>query len=174
MFEVSSGRGFWAKKYIISAYKKIIHGGIISGLFHEDGISEIAGIPFRELSHSFATSAANVFNGFREHIDNFRTRLAQRINIPPEYPTLHRLVHGDIWPNVARPAPIVPGRLIISPRPIGGNNRAIDDSIASGRLIAPRPIGNYRGIGDSIDSGAASAGAASSAASRRLAKYSST
>ncbi|KYN43751.1 hypothetical protein ALC56_02014 [Trachymyrmex septentrionalis] len=131
----------------------IIHGGIISGLFHEDGISEIAGIPFRELSHSFATSAANVFNGFREHIDNFRTRLAQRINIPPEYPTLHRLVHGDIWPNVARPAPIVPGRLIISPRPIGGN---------------------YRGIGDSIDSGAASAGAASSAASRRLAKYSST
>ncbi|KYQ51281.1 hypothetical protein ALC60_09572 [Trachymyrmex zeteki] len=130
----------------------MIYGGIIpEQLFHEGFITDFASIPkIRELSRNFATSAAstasNTFNDFRTRIDNLRTVLSQRINIPPEYPILHRIMHGDIWPNVAGPAPIV-----------------------SGRIISPRPIGNYRGIGDSI--GAASAGAASSAASRRLAKY---
>ncbi|XP_018374354.1 PREDICTED: uncharacterized protein LOC108768442 [Trachymyrmex cornetzi] len=152
-----------ARSHIISAIflslisANMIHGGIIPGLFHEDVVSEFPGIPIRELSHNFVTSAANAassaFNGFRNYIDYFRTRFGQRINIPPEYPILHRVIHGDIWPNVARLAPNVPG---------------------SSRLIPPRPIGNnnYKGIGDGI--GAASAGAASSAASGRLAKYSRT
>ncbi|XP_011061878.1 PREDICTED: uncharacterized protein LOC105150462 isoform X1 [Acromyrmex echinatior] len=147
MFEDSSRRGFCAKKYIISAYKRIIHGGIVSRLFHENGISEFAGIPIRELPQNFVTSATGTLNGFKTYIENLLTNFNQRMNIP-EYSILHRITHGNIWPNVANPAPIVPSR-----------------------IIPPRPIGNYKGIGDSI--GAASAAAANSAASRRLAKYSS-
>ncbi|KYN00560.1 hypothetical protein ALC62_08670 [Cyphomyrmex costatus] len=132
----------------------VIQGGVIPAeLFHEDVIPnlvDLVSIPkIGELSHNFATSAASAassaFNDFRTYIDNFRTGLGQRINIPPEYTTLHRFVHGDIWPNFADTAP----------------------AVVPGPLVAPRLIGNYRGI----DGSAASAGAASSAASRRLAKY---
>ncbi|XP_012062853.1 PREDICTED: uncharacterized protein LOC105626151 [Atta cephalotes] len=151
MFEDSSGRGFCAKKYIISAYKKIIHGGIIfPRLFQENGMSEFGGIPLGELTHNFVTSASSAASNLRTVFDDLRARmgdtLSKRINMNniPEDSILYRIMHT--LPNIAHPAPIGPSR-IISPRPIG-----IDD---------------YKGIG------VASAGAASSAASRKLAKYSS-
>jgi len=117
-------------------------------------MSEFGGIPFGELTHNFVTSASSAASNLRTVFDDLRARmgdtLSKRININniPEDSILYRIMHT--LPNIARPAPIGPSH-IISPRPIG------------------RPIGidDYKGIG------AASAAAASSAASRKLAKYSS-
>lgn len=88
-----------------------------------------------ELSHDFAKSAAstasNAFTGFRTYVDNFRSGLGRHIEIPPQYPVLHRFVHGEVWPNLARPAVgVVPGRL--TPRlPLAGNSGAASAAAAS-------------------------------------------
>lgn len=130
----------------------MIQGGVIPGqLFHEEtfpNFVNLAALPRAgELSNNFAKSAAsaasNAFTGFRTYVDNFRTGLARHIEVPPQYPVLHRFVHGETWPNLARPA-------------VG---------VVPNRLVAPRFQG---GLVD--DSGAASAAAASSAASGGLAK----
>ena len=116
-------------------------------------MSEFGGIPLGELTHNFVTSASSAASNLRTVFDDLRARmgdtLSKRINMNniPEDSILYRIMHT--LPNIAHPAPIGLSR-IISPRPIGNNG--IDD---------------YKGIG------VASAGAASSAASRKLAKYSS-
>ncbi|XP_024885062.1 uncharacterized protein LOC112463104 [Temnothorax curvispinosus] len=148
-----------AQSHVISAIfltlvsANMIQGGVIPAqLFHEEtfpNLVNLVGIPrVGEFSHNFATSAASAassaFNGFKTYVDNFRTGLGQHIEIPPSYPVLHRFVHGEIWPNVAG-------------RPAVG--------VVPSRLVAPGFLGGRVG-----NSGAASAGAASSAASGGLAQ----
>lgn len=115
----------------------MIQGGIIPTQFLQEetfpNFVKVAAIPkLGELSHNLATSAAsaasNAFTGFRTYVDDFRTGLGRHMEIPSSYPVLHRFVHGEIWPNLARPAAgVVPDRL--APGLSGG--RISDSSAAS-------------------------------------------
>lgn len=131
----------------------MIQGGIIPQLFHEKtfpNFMEVVGIPrLGELTHnavlSSASAASNAFSDFKTYFDDFRTGLGKHINIPSTYGALNRFVYGEKWPNFGDSIGEVPSQ-----------------------VVAPRILGNYRGV----DGGAASvaSSAANSAASEGLAK----
>ncbi|XP_011878963.1 PREDICTED: uncharacterized protein LOC105568151 [Vollenhovia emeryi] len=147
-----------ARRHIISAaFLMLVSANMIQGaaivetapsFFHEStfpNFVNLVGLPrIGELSHNAASSAASAassaVNGFKTYVDNFRTGLAQHIQVPPSYPILHRFVHGDIWPSYGGPATGIVSDGVIAPRfsrRYGAKNGAASaaSSAASGHAV---------------------------------------